>query len=360
MKNIKVVLTGGPCAGKTTILNELKKYYETCGYNVITIPESATELLLNGIRFANENELWQFQNFIFEKQMLKEKIAGNATSFKSNDKPFIILCDRGIFDNKAYIDSNIFDTILEKNNCNYLELLDDYDLVIDLMSTAVCKPEVYTLASNEARTESIEEASILDRKTTCAWLGHDNLKLINTSGTIEEEIDLIKKYIYDALNNQSEKMVRRFVVDCDYDFFSRFNDNNSKTINVIKYYLNNDVSSYKQVLSVRSCNGNSSYYRYLESDINGIVLRKQKEKMSESNFYKELTLNNAVDKTREKEISFYENYQVYKLHIDDNKIVLEIEKQGLDKELIIPDGLYVLNEISSIKNNKVKFLCKND
>ena len=41
----KIVITGGPCAGKTTAMNKIQKAFTALGYSVIFIPETATELI---------------------------------------------------------------------------------------------------------------------------------------------------------------------------------------------------------------------------------------------------------------------------------------------------------------------------
>ena len=35
----KIVLTGGPCAGKTTALVKIVEYFSGMGYKVFTVPE---------------------------------------------------------------------------------------------------------------------------------------------------------------------------------------------------------------------------------------------------------------------------------------------------------------------------------
>ena len=52
----RIVLTGGPAAGKTTLISRiLKEFKQDDGWKVITIPETATELISGfGIRpFGN-------------------------------------------------------------------------------------------------------------------------------------------------------------------------------------------------------------------------------------------------------------------------------------------------------------------
>ena len=42
----KIVLTGGPCAGKTTALSMIEQKLTEKGYKVIIVTESATEMML--------------------------------------------------------------------------------------------------------------------------------------------------------------------------------------------------------------------------------------------------------------------------------------------------------------------------
>lgn len=49
----KLVLTGGPCAGKTTALARLATYLRHRGFRVFTVPEAATMLFTNGASFRD-------------------------------------------------------------------------------------------------------------------------------------------------------------------------------------------------------------------------------------------------------------------------------------------------------------------
>ena len=41
----KIVITGGPCAGKTTALSWIQSNFTKLGYTVLFVPETATELI---------------------------------------------------------------------------------------------------------------------------------------------------------------------------------------------------------------------------------------------------------------------------------------------------------------------------
>ena len=177
----KIVLTGGPCAGKTTVINQIRKELSK-DYYIVTIPETATELINSGILPDNNKEhTLKFQEIVLFSQMLKEcnaleyleSLKQNNIDFIKQKKGMIILYDRGIMDNRAYLSHQDYNDLLAHNELNELEVMDRYDLVIDLISTATTKPEVYGL--NGVRYETIEEAAYKDELTSGAWLLHRNL-----------------------------------------------------------------------------------------------------------------------------------------------------------------------------------------
>lgn len=69
----KIVLTGGPCAGKTTALNWINNYFSQRGYTVLTVPETATELISNGVSPWSCSSSFDFQMFLLKLQKTKRK-----------------------------------------------------------------------------------------------------------------------------------------------------------------------------------------------------------------------------------------------------------------------------------------------
>ena len=77
----RIVLTGGPAAGKTTLISRiLKEFKQDDGWKVITIPETATDLISGfGIRpFGNCVSMPDFQYFVIDDQLHKERLALKA------------------------------------------------------------------------------------------------------------------------------------------------------------------------------------------------------------------------------------------------------------------------------------------
>jgi len=66
-KTFKFVISGGPCAGKTTAMERLPTYLSERGFRVFVVPEAATICWLNGAKFSdldNPKCAYAFQQFV--------------------------------------------------------------------------------------------------------------------------------------------------------------------------------------------------------------------------------------------------------------------------------------------------------
>jgi len=224
-KNIlNIVVTGGPCGGKTTALDELTKFLRSYGYSVIVVAEAATELINSGIRPFGDNKLdvISFQSLLLDYQLAKEKIQRKAASISPSDKVAIIY-DRGILDNRAYLDDEIFDELLKQKNMNESNILASYDVVIHLVSAAIGKEEYYTTANNKARTETIEEARNQDIKTRNTWRHHPNLNIISNDTLFNEKIEKTKNVIRAYLGEKEVLRKERYLVNISDIVFEKIN-----------------------------------------------------------------------------------------------------------------------------------------
>ncbi|MBR0437820.1 MAG: AAA family ATPase [Clostridia bacterium] len=176
----KIVITGGPCAGKSTALITLKKHYEELGMRVLVINETATELIMSGVApWTCESNL-EYQRCQLKLQLEKERVYEQAAR-GMKDEEILIICDRGIMDNLAYMSPEEFSTILEEEGISYIDARDRYDGVFFLVTAARGAERFFTLANNSARTETVEQAIALDVKTVRAWIGHPHLRVIDNS-----------------------------------------------------------------------------------------------------------------------------------------------------------------------------------
>ena len=73
MKDIKrIVLTGGPCAGKTTALVRVIEHFSSLGFKVFTIPEVPTMFTQAGMNYLTDNQAFFYEG---EKATLEIQLA---------------------------------------------------------------------------------------------------------------------------------------------------------------------------------------------------------------------------------------------------------------------------------------------
>lgn len=191
----KFVITGGPCAGKTTAMERLQVFLRERGFRVFVVPEAATMLFINGASpddLASEDCESAFQQFVINTQMqLEDSIMRYAKSVKTKA---VILCDRGVMDGSAYVNKEIWQGVLNRANLDTVSAREGrYDGVFHLVTAADGAEAFYTLANNKARHETIEEAIGQDRKTQQAWQGHPHHVIIdNRKGrAFEKKMELL-------------------------------------------------------------------------------------------------------------------------------------------------------------------------
>lgn len=194
----KIVITGGPCGGKTTGLEWIRKAFTEKGYTVLFVPESATELINSGVAPWTCSSNIEFQKCLMELQLAEEKVYAYAAGTMASDR-VLIVCDRGALGNKAYMSREEFDEVMSFVNSSEEELLATYDAVFHLVTAAKGAESFYTTANNSARTESLEEAAALDESLVKAWEKHPYHRIIDNSTGFEEKMQRLVDDITDFL-----------------------------------------------------------------------------------------------------------------------------------------------------------------
>ena len=193
----KIVLTGGPCAGKTTTISRIEEHLVKKGYHVLVLNECATETIKEGIRpFGDYSvSVYDFENEILNLQLFKEKRFKDFLKNYSDDDKIVILYDRGAVDIKAYLSEEEYNRMLEENNLNNENLINEYDLVIHMITVAADMENRYSNSNNKARFEDSQEAIDLDKRTSDAWKTHPNLKTVPVCEYLEDKIQMAINYV---------------------------------------------------------------------------------------------------------------------------------------------------------------------
>ena len=166
----RVVLTGGPGAGKTAVLELVKR--SLCQH-IMVLPEAAGVVFGGGFPRHPQNGCRRSaQRAIYFVQRELE-------SCSNAHNPAIVLCDRGTLDGLAYWPSapetfwSSLDTTLDRE-------LSRYDAVVHL-----CTPPVdhgYN-RSNPLRTESAATAAEIDDRILAVWSDHPRRFVVEASAS---------------------------------------------------------------------------------------------------------------------------------------------------------------------------------
>lgn len=203
-KIVKVVLTGGPCAGKTTALVRIIEHFTSLGYKVFTIPEVPTLYSQGGWNYLTPNRQLYYEG---ERAILNTQLALEDSFMRLAEtctKPTLIVCDRGTMDISAYMTPDMWEDITRKAGTNSNELRQRYDAVLHLVSAADGAEQYYTTATNATRYEQMNEEGLriareLDKKVIKAWTGHPHLRVINNHDDFDCKMNRVLKEISNVL-----------------------------------------------------------------------------------------------------------------------------------------------------------------
>lgn len=186
---IRIVLTGGPCAGKTTAIARVAEQLATLGRPTVVVPEAASLFINAGISFAcSVQERQVRQQALLRQQLATEDNFIEAA--KSCGENVVVLMDRGIMDSAAYVPTEMWRTMLSSLSLHEAHMRDTrYDAVIHMVTAASGAEEYYTLANNMARSEPSEAARLIDDKIQQAWREHRYFRVIDNSTDFAHKID---------------------------------------------------------------------------------------------------------------------------------------------------------------------------
>ena len=205
MENIKrIVLTGGPCAGKTTALVRIIEHFSNLGFKVFTVPEVPTMYSQGGWSYLTPNPKLYYEG---ELAILQTQLALEDSFMRLAEtctKPSFVVCDRGTLDISAYISPEMWQELCDKCNASTNQLRSRYDAVLHLVSAADGAEQYYTTATNATRYEQANEEGLriardLDKKVNKAWTGHPHLRVINNHDDFDAKLNRVIMEISNVL-----------------------------------------------------------------------------------------------------------------------------------------------------------------
>jgi len=346
-----IVLTGGPCSGKSSSLAYLTEKLSDHGFMVFVVPETATLITNSGIdrrKMDKSHQVIVYEEAIFDMQLAFEEIYKNTVIRVFPEKKKIILLDRGIMDIRAFMPEKDFKNILKKKRISEIELRARYTGVIHLVTAAAGAIEFYTGENNPARIETPEEAVRIDMEIREGWLGHPYLKIIDNTTNFENKIARAFSAISSIIGMPVPlPIAKRYLIrDIDHKGLPVH-----QTIHIEKQYIRSKEKNEQINIKKRGQDGTSLYF------LSRKTLVKEEELITEQE-YNNLAklLDPKTNKIVKERICFFWNNQYFEIdryagHNQGITIlkVEPVETSGGKVEIDIPPFINVYEDITDKK-----------
>jgi len=345
----KIVLTGGPCAGKSTALNSIREEFSKKGYTVLFVSESATDLINGGVAPWTCTSPSDFQNIVLSLQYNREKIFEEAAKHIADNDKILLVCDSGVMDGKAYVSEHEFAKILKRQNMSEIELRDSYDGVFHLVTAADGAQEYYSSENNKARYETIQEAIQVDKKILNAWMGHPHLRVIDNSTDFATKIKRLLSEIALLLGEpEPYEIERKFLVKMPN--ISKIQKlYGAKHSEIIQTYLKSDNGDESRVRQ-RGLNGNYIYSKTTKKAISALKRIEIEKKLSKEE-YLNLIMQADTNKRQIRKTRYCFMFKNQYLELDiypfwNDQAILEVELSSEQQEVEIPKEIEVIKDVT--------------
>ena len=259
----------------------------------------------------------------------------------------LIICDRGVLDNKAYMSQEEFDAVLRSLDTNEVAERDRYDAVIHMVTAAKGAAEAYVMS--EVRTETPEQARALDDRLIAAWTGHPHLRVVGNETDFEDKMKRLVAEIAALLGEPEPcEIERKYLIEYpDLDWLESLD--NCRKIEIIQTYLLSGKDEERRVRQ-RGENGSYLYYEMVKRKVTDLK-RIELERRLTWQEYAALLMDadpslKQIRKTRyclTWENQYFE-IDVYPFWKD--RAIAEIELRSEDTPVRFPKKLHVIREVT--------------
>lgn len=352
----KVVLTGGPCAGKTTAKALILERFSP-QLNVVCLPELASMTFKSGIKI--DPSTYSFDELVlFTKEFvaMQMRIEDYFEQLSRNNKGVtLMVCDRGACDTFGYCSPEVKARVLQELGITFHELSSKrYDMVLHLVSCANGAPQFYN-NDNEARFESLEDAIACDKRIQNVWKGHPSFSIINNSQTgFMEKMEKVVGAIGHFIGAPESKLVKKFLLgkfitldDIPHELHANFYREK------VVFLKSEDEKRYDFITCKKSNDDISGYYFFksrfvAEKEINRVELNRRVSKEMFKNFLAQRDPNTAVlrrivytfvsqHSNKNTEFHRIESYQLDDRHFSLLRVDCECDIERLKSESFLKD-----------------------
>jgi len=353
MKEIhRIVITGGPCAGKTSAFARIEAELSEKGYKVFMVPETFTEMYIGGIRLVDYLSI-NFQSKLLNLQVFKEEMYNDFANLHPTDK-VVILYDRGVMDGVAYMDPQAAQEMFERNGYTDNALKNRYDAVIHMVTAADGAEEAYIAnkSNNKARYEDVQQAIEADRALIAAWTGHPHLRIVDNSTDFNTKISRVVKEIFAIIGQPVPMEIEKKYLVAMPDFEYLKSVVKLSESHIVQTYLCEDGCGVERRIRQRGKKGDCVYY-YTEKQKVRDGVRIENERLISEKEYLELLFETdfrkkQITKTR---YCFVWNNMYFELDVYpswDKWAILEIEltEEKTIYDIEVPGFIDVIKDVT--------------
>jgi CYTH domain-containing protein len=260
----RLVLTGGPCGGKTTGQARLCTFFESIGWKVYRVPATSTVLAGAGVKSdiskLSDDILVQFYGNLLKMVMQIEQTYFDLASTCVEN--CLVVCDGGTMDLRANLTDEQWLRVMSDAGWNDVELRDSrYNQTVHMVSVANATNGRRRHFSSHTSMD-METARQRDLMVSQAWVGHPYYDVIDNSTDFDRKLmrmiaavcDRLDIHIGDRLATDSYK--RKFLIRKlpDISLFPQFQD-----FTVVHDYLVTPNSKMQARIRRRGQNANWTY-----------------------------------------------------------------------------------------------------
>ncbi len=353
----KIVLTGGPCGGKTSAISVLHEQLSSYGVDVFEVNEQATSLKRSG-KTPESMGTYEFHSLLFSNQLAEENAAFERAE-RSEKRKAVVICDRGLLDSCAYAGAGDFAKYSAAYGLNEAKIRNRYDAVFHMVTAADGAEEYYNHTSNETRSEDLVKAKELDEEILSLWVGTEHLRVIDNRGSFSDKLNRLLKEILAVLGiPEPLEIERKFLIEYpDLDFLS--NMKTCRKIPITQAYLTTPEEGRFRVRK-RGEGTEALYIKTIKHKINDLKRIEIEDYISEEEYKKYVANKECVEGIISKDrycIAWHGEYfelDVYPFWND--RATLEIELLDEEQKYELPDFVGLVRDVSTEKEYRNKYL----
>lgn len=353
----KIVLTGGPCGGKSLALRFLKAELERRGVGVFIIDEVASRLMDEGKTPENMGS-YGFHSLLFRTQLAEERRMEEAAA-KCEKEKAVILCDRGLLDNKAYVTEEEFARYSSECGCSENQILCSYDAVFHMVTAAKGAEAFYTLKNNPNRSESLEQARDRDDALLSVWVGTPHLRVLDNRGDFSDKLRRLLEEMLAVLGIPEPLEIERKFLILYPDIKELEAMKTCRRVHISQTYMNTPEEGRFRVRQ----RGEGEQAVYIKTqkrkltEMKRVEIEKYISKEEYNNYIskKEYT-NGSISKDRYCIVWHSAYYELDVFPFWNRFALLEIELLREDQPFELPDFVTVLREVTMEKAFRNKSL----